>query len=122
MALELWYADPLRWGGLVLDAAYPVKMQNGKFVPRDLPENEAIQKVPFFVLVGDKDGGSGLWKSLTPKWREGKVPLTIRHIEGRKHEWLFGKAEVTLLLQWLDDIATGKLPQDAADEKKVDPN
>jgi predicted esterase len=120
MALELWHSDPMRWGGLVLDAAYPVRRENGKFVPKSLPKNDGIKKVPFLVLVGDKDGGSALWKQLTPKWREAGVPLTIRHIEGKGHTWLFGKAEVALLEKWLEDVAAGKLPADAPEAPKGD--
>ena len=112
MALNLWTADPTKWGGIVLDAAYPVKMEDGKYVPQELPKNEGIQKVPFLVLVGEKDGGSGLWKKLTPQWREARVPLTIRHIEGKGHTWLFGKDQVALLQTWLKDVAAGKLPAD----------
>ena len=110
MALELWYADPTKWGGLVLDAAYPVRQENGKFVPRPLPKNAGIKMVPLLVLVGDQDGGSALWKKLTPEWREAGVPLTIRHVEGKGHTWLFGKAEVTLLEMWLDEVGAGKFP------------
>jgi predicted esterase len=117
IALELWYADPSRWGGLVLDAAYPIRAENGKFVPRDPPRNEGIQKTPLFVLVGDKDGGAGLWKNLAPKWRDAKVPLTIQLVEGKGHTWLFGKAEIALLGKWLDDVAAGKLPQGPTEEK-----
>jgi len=118
MALELWYASPEKWGGLVLDAAYPVKQENGKYVPRALPKNDGIKKVPLLVLVGDKDGGSPLWKKLTPDWREAGVPLTIRHIEGKGHTWLFGKAEVALLETWLADVAAGKLPSDPQEKEK----
>jgi predicted esterase len=117
MALELWYADPTKWGGLVLDAAYPVRPENGKYVPRPLPKNDAIKKVPLFVLVGAMDGGSPLWKQLTPAWREAGVPLTIRHVEGKGHTWLFGKSETELLEQWLTDVAAGKLPSDPAESK-----
>jgi predicted esterase len=115
MALELWYADPEKWGGLVLDAAYPVKQENGKYVARPLPRKDGIKKVPFLVLVGDKDGGSALWKKVTPDWLEAGVPFTIRHIEGKGHTWLFGKAEVALLEKWLEEVAAGKLPKDAAE-------
>ncbi|MGE3803583.1 MAG: hypothetical protein AB7K24_02800 [Gemmataceae bacterium] len=113
MALELWHKDPERWGGLVLDAAYPVEMKEGRFVPRPLPEKEGIKKVPMFVLVGNKDGGAPLWEKLTPDWKKAGVPLTIRHIEGKGHTWLFGKAEVDLLAKWLDEVAAGKLPSDS---------
>lgn len=116
MALELYYAEPSRWGGLVLDAAYPVQRENGRFVPRPLPKMEGIKRTPILVLVGDKDGGSALWKKVTPEWREKLVPLTIRHIEGKGHTWLFGKTEVELLEKWLEEIAAGKKPADAEEK------
>ena len=118
MALELYYAEPSRWGGLVLDAAYPVQRENGRFVPRPLPRMEGIKRTPIFVLVGEKDGGSPLWKKVTPEWREKMVPLTIRHIEGKGHTWLFGKAEVELLEKWLEEVAAGKKPADAEEKKE----
>src|SRR5262249_48619443 len=120
MALMMWEADPGRWGGLVIDAAYPVRRENGRFVPSPLPKNDAIKKTPFFVLVGDQDGGSQLWKKVTPQWQEAGVPLTIRHIEGKGHTWLFGKAEIGLLEKWLEDVAGGKLPADTATEAPKD--
>lgn len=116
MALELYYAEPSRWGGLVLDAAYPVQRENGRFVPRPLPKMEGIKRTPILVLVGDKDGGAALWKKVTPEWREKMVPLSVRYIEGKGHTWLFGKPEVELLEKWLEDVAAGKKPAD--EEKK----
>jgi hypothetical protein len=116
MALELYYAEPSRWGGLVLDAAYPVQRENGRFVPRPLPKMEGIKRTPILVLVGDKDGGSPLWKKVAPEWREKMVPLTIRHIEGKGHTWLFGKEEVELLERWLGAVAAGKKPADSEEK------
>lgn len=119
-ALELYFDKPAIFGGLVLDAAYPLDMekrQQGKNEIHALPKDEAVQKVPMFVLVGDKDGGSQVWKNAEPAWREAGVPLTIRYVPNGVHQWLFGKSQVADLEEWLTQIADGKLPADPAPKK-----
>jgi predicted esterase len=111
MALEFYWSDCGKWGGLILDAAYPIDMNSyasGKVAPHALPKDPMIQKVPFFVLVGDQDGGAQLWKQVEPEWKQAKVPLTVRYVAGRRHEWLFGGPETDALEQWLKETAAGK--------------
>ncbi|HLY75920.1 MAG TPA: hypothetical protein VKU80_17505 [Planctomycetota bacterium] len=120
LALELYWADCLKYGGLVLDAAYPIDLgtyAQGRADPHALPKDPAIQKVPFFVLVGDQDGGSQLWKKVEPEWKQARIPLTIRYVAGRRHEWLFGGSETEALGQWLKEIALGKIPGQNPDKK-----
>ncbi len=120
MALEFFWANGSKFGGLILDAAYPLDLSTyaqGRADPHALPKDPAIQKVPFFVLVGDQDGGSQLWKKVEPDWKQARIPLTIRYVPGRRHEWLFGGAETEALEQWLKEIEAGKIPSQAADKK-----
>jgi predicted esterase len=120
MALEFYWADCSKFGGLVLDAAYPIDLSTyaqGRAEPHALPKDSAILKVPFFVLVGDQDGGAQLWKKVEPTWSQARIPLTIRYVAGRRHEWLFGGAETDALEQWLREIVAGKLPGQAPEKK-----
>ena len=112
MALMLWHANGAGLGGMVLDAAYPVRPgPDGKFARMEIPTDEATRKVPMFVLVGAKDGGSQVWKQMEAAFKEGGTPLTIRYIEGRGHEWLFGKTELDALDGWLDALGkSGEKP------------
>lgn len=113
MALELWSANPAGLGGLVLDAAYPVRMVGGKAVAMALPANEAARKVPMFVLVGTKDGGSQIWKQVEQPYRQAGVPLSILYLDGRGHEWLFGANELEALEKWLGELAAAPPAQPA---------
>ncbi|HLX60335.1 MAG TPA: hypothetical protein VKX17_03540 [Planctomycetota bacterium] len=106
MALELWTSVGAGLGGLVLDAAYPVRMgAGGKFAKMDPPKDDAALKTPMFVLVGTADGGSQVWKQSEDAYKKSGIPLTIAYLEGRKHEWLFGKSELDALDKWLADLA-----------------
>jgi predicted esterase len=112
MALSLWQNDPNSIGGMVLDAAYPVQRDpnTGQFSATPLPKHDGIKAVPILVVVGGKDGGAKLWKSLEDKWRQGGVPLVVRYVEGRGHEWLVAGKELTALEDWLKQVARGELP------------
>ncbi|HUW58954.1 MAG TPA: hypothetical protein VMZ92_20115, partial [Planctomycetota bacterium] len=111
-ALQLWQKDAGRFGGLVLDAAYPV-MRSGptQYAPLPLPEGEAVKQVPMFVLVGEDDGGARFWAQIEPVWRKAGVPLTIDYVPGRGHTWLFGNFQLAALDAWLADVAAGKVPR-----------
>jgi len=110
-ALALWQASPERFGALILDAAYPVRPgAGGRLEPMQLPEHPAARRTPFFVLVGEKDGGAQLWQKLEPSWRAAGVPLTLHIVPGQGHAWLFGPKQVDDLMAWLEQLKAGKLP------------
>jgi predicted esterase len=114
MALQLWEKEPAKFGGLVLDAAYPIDMdayrENQVALAKATPAGEAVKGVPIFVLVGDKDGAHVVWKQAEEPWRKAGVPLTIEYVAGGKHAWLFGKSQTEALDAWLRDVAAGKAP------------
>lgn len=122
-ALTLWQANPDQFGALILDAAYPLDLeayyQQGKAKLIDLPEHEALARVPFFVLVGERDGGSRLWKQAEEAWKQ-KVPLTVHYIPGQGHTWLFGRKQVEQLLEWLKTVPAPPAPAD--EEKPQEPS
>ena len=109
-ALMAWHPKPEQFGGLVLDAAYPVRPKPGGFDVLPLPSGEGVKRTPLFVLVGGQDGGSRVWKQVEPKWREAGVPLTIHTIPGKGHTWLFGPKQLDALCKWLGRIAKGQVP------------
>ncbi|MCZ7644832.1 MAG: hypothetical protein M5U26_06045 [Planctomycetota bacterium] len=115
MALSLWGADPRPYGGLVLDAAYPIDAEaymRGQVKAMDLPKDEAIRKIPVFALVGDKDGGAQMWQKVMNDWLSAGIPLTYRTVAGKGHTWLFGPEQKKALTEWLDQVAAGKFPSD----------
>ncbi len=113
MALMSWAKDPSRFGGLVLDAAYPIDVeayQRGEQKMIDPPAGDAATKTPVFVLVGTADQGHMAWKFAEPNWKAAGVPLVVNYVEKGKHEWLL-RAELNVTLdKWLEDVAAGKLP------------
>jgi predicted esterase len=110
-ALLAWSSHPEQWGALLLDAAYPIDIatMHGNHVS-SLSVTPAMRaaKVPILALVGGSDGGSQLWQAITPKWVEIGLPITLRVVPGRKHEYLFTGDEWKATLAFLD-----ALPHDA---------
>ena len=101
LALALWQARPGRYGGLILDAAYPVEEKDGRQVAISLPSDPAVREVPLFVLVGLKDPLAVFWRQVEGPWREAGVPLTVCYVPGKGHEWLLGDEEIAALEAWL---------------------
>ena len=110
MALLLFAAQPQQWGGLILDAAYPVRQTMGadgktQTTLLKLPENAALKPAPWFVLVGAKDGGARVWKDNEEHFRtQYGVPLTLHIVPEKSHAWLFDGAAQEQLEQWLKDL------------------
>jgi len=113
MALTLWLEDPARFGGLILDAAYPIDpaaYRQRRIEPLALPTDDeddaqARKGCPLYVLVGDQDGGHRVWKQIEEPWRAAGIPLTVDYVAGGRHEWLVKDAHATALLDWLAKAA-----------------
>ena len=118
-ALDLWQQKPDNYGGLVLDAAYPVKrLSDGRFVAMALGEgagNQAIKTVPVLALVGLEDDGFEVWQHIEPNWRKAGVPLKVIYVPGKGHQWLFDDLRTRELEKWLVQVADGKLPGQRAE-------
>ena len=94
---------------------------NGVKAGMKLPEGDAAKDVPIFVLVGDKDGGSALWKAVAPEWTKAGIHVRVDYVPNGRHQWLFGAQQVQALEGWLADVAAGKMPE-TPEPKAVDPN
>ena len=90
-ALTLWSSDPARLGGLVVDAAYPIRVELGpeggvRQATLSPPDSPAVKSVPIYVLVGEADQGGrglGIWREVESPWRKAGVPLTIHSVAGK---------------------------------------
>jgi len=106
MALILWKEDPGAFGGVVLDAAYPVtgRDADGRVQLLTLPKADAIQNVPFLVLVGEQDRGAAVWKKVQPEWEKAGIPVTLSVVPGKGHAWLLDGPQVAELERWLEGL------------------
>ncbi|MFB3890844.1 MAG: tetratricopeptide repeat protein [Phycisphaerae bacterium] len=133
MALSLWADNADKFGGLIIDAAYPVSqtVEGGRLVAKPLepPKGKDVRKTPILVVVGTEDFGAGgnaaaakargikplceMWRKVEKPWTDAGVPLTIEYVQGAGHGWLLrpsDKANLAVLEKWLDEVAQGKLP------------
>jgi len=110
LAIRLWHIKPANYGGIILDAAYPLAEQDGVQTPLDLPTADGVTTVPLFVLVGAKDEVSAVWRKAEGKWRKAGVQLTIRYVKGKGHQWLFGEEETAALDGWLSALPQAIVP------------
>ena len=114
VALGLWKDKPGRFGGLVLDAAYPMIMSPGGYKPMELDADHvdpAVKTVPILALVGGADPGAKSWQVVEANWKQAGVPLELILVPDKRHEWLFDKAQTERLEQWLTQLSVGKLPR-----------
>ena len=112
VALGLWKDKPGRFGGMVLDAAYPMIMSPGGYKPMDLDTDHvdpAVKTVPILALVGGADPGAKSWQVVEASWKQAGVPLEVVLVPEKRHEWLFDKAATDRLEQWLIELSAGKL-------------
>ncbi len=105
LALNAWRDNVEDLGGLIVDAAYPVqRAEGGRFTTFDPPDSPAVTSVPIYALVGGNDGGLGAWREVEQKWQKAGIPLTIRVVPNKGHEWLIGPKEIGPLEAWLKKI------------------
>jgi len=110
MALILWTAHPGAFGALILDAGYPLDaaaLAKGKVAVQPLPDDPAIAHTPILAIVGENDAGSQVWKQCEAAWQKAGVPLTVRYVPGRKHEWLLNDpVEKEALEDWVTALTS----------------
>jgi predicted esterase len=110
MALELYFDQPGQWGGLLLDAAYPLAVQGGQYVLRNLPaDTAALSKTPILAVVGEKDGGLAMWQKALPIWQAAGLSVQLESVPGQGHAWLLQGEVLKTALTWLEGVG-GKQP------------
>ena len=75
MALGQWKRNPGRFGGLVLDAAYPIIMSPGGGKPMELDADHvdpAVKTVPILALVGGADPVAESWQKVEAEMEAGR--------------------------------------------------
>lgn len=94
MALLLWQKHPDAFGGVVLIGAAP-RLDA-------LPAN--AESTAVLALVGEKEPIVEEWLRAVEPWRKAGIPLTLKIVEGRGHEFLLTPAELPLFEQWLQAV------------------
>jgi predicted esterase len=117
VALEFWMTKPELYGGLILDAAFPVEKRGDGHVVLAPPKNPAIKQVPILAFVGALDASAIVWQEAEEPWLRAGVPLTVRMIPDRGHDWLIEGSELELLDGWLAEL----LKKEAARGQVVSP-
>lgn len=97
MALLLWRKAPDALGGLVLIGTAPLP-------PDALPTRALAEGTAVLSLVGETEPSAATWVNAAPAWLAAGVPLTLKVVAGRGHEWLVDVNERTLLETWLDAL------------------
>jgi len=104
VALELWMTKPELYGGLILDAAYPVEKRGERQVILGPPMDPAIKHVPVLAFVGALDPSLRVWQEAEEPWLRAGVPLTLRIVPNKGHAWLIEGSERELLDRWLAGV------------------
>jgi hypothetical protein len=106
VAITLWKREPGAWGGLLLDAAYPVDLvpgtHNGTIIA--LTPEMLAAKTPMLALIGEQDVNLPTWQIALPIWTKAGLPVELRTVAGRGHEFLFTGADWTVVLAWLEHL------------------
>lgn len=122
MALMLWRQSPEKFGGLILDASYPVVPRaTGGYGMVPPPTGDAVRKCPVYAILGDQDGGTQFWVRCEDAYRKAGVPLTLHYVGGQGHTWLFGEAQRPRLYAWLAEVSAGRAPGGPTSRPAVQP-
>jgi predicted esterase len=105
MALELWASRPEDFGGLLLVAGAPRISQADEHAP---PSGPGHDRVPLLAFIGERDGSAPLWREALAPWRAAGVPLQVREVPEKGHQWLLSQGELARALEWLDGIARSR--------------
>jgi pimeloyl-ACP methyl ester carboxylesterase len=102
-SLGVWTQKPDQVGALILDAAYPVNVLPGNKIEL-IGNPPAKRPIPVLALVGELDPNARTWTDAAPAWKNAGIPLTVRRVAGKRHEWLFDAAEIQALDAWLTTV------------------
>jgi pimeloyl-ACP methyl ester carboxylesterase len=104
MAIHLWQKAPEALGGVVLIGTIPALVSDQAERPVVLPSPELVRGTAVLSLVGEKERGAAAWARVAAHWLDAGVPLTLKVVPARTHEWLIDEPERVLLSGWLDAL------------------
>ena len=113
LALQVWGQHPGEFGGMILDAAYPLDMQRymqHQAVLQELPNDPAVKQTPILALVGQADPEAQFWKQAQTVWGKAGVPLVVQYVAGAGHSFLLGGKQTPDIEAWLTKVAAGQKP------------
>jgi poly(3-hydroxybutyrate) depolymerase len=106
LALLLWVQFPGSFSGIAVVGAEPVAFGPGG-ATRDLepPPGEGARTTSLLVFEGAKERGARMWQGVLKPWRDAGIPLELRVVPGRGHEWLLAvPAEREAFLGWIENL------------------
>lgn len=101
-ALTHWTEHPGTWGGLLLDAAYPIIVTDAAHHRGTLlrPSPAALAThTPILAVIGGNDGNLPTWRMAMKEWP--KQEITLHEVPGHGHEFLYSGEEWSFTLAWL---------------------
>ncbi len=103
LALRWWGRDANAFGGIIVDAAYPI-LQHVKPYRVQPPPADANEAAPVLALVGQADNGSKVWQNVEPTWRKAGVSVEVLYVPGAGHTWLIQGRYLRRTLEWLAEL------------------
>ncbi|MFW5858828.1 MAG: TPR end-of-group domain-containing protein [Planctomycetota bacterium] len=97
-ALKLWREQPDRFGGLLLNAAYPIVIEGGGY---SLIQPPADATTPILVLSGSEDNGTALWRSHLADWNAQGLRVHLHEVPDKGHTFLFAGPAMDTVTEWL---------------------
>jgi predicted esterase len=100
LALRWWGRDANAFGGIIVDAAYPI-LQHARPYRVQPPPADANAAAPVLALVGQADNGAKVWQNVEPTWRKAGVSVEVLYVPGAGHTWLIRGKYLRRTLDWL---------------------
>ncbi len=107
-ALKLWHAEPERFGGLLLNAAYPIMRKGPGY---ELITPPAAATTPILVLSGSEDNGTALWRKHLPDWNDQGLRVRLHEVPDRGHTFLFAGPAMATVTEWLAKVGLRPQPK-----------
>jgi predicted esterase len=102
-ALQLWKAHPAAFGGLMLDAAYPLDVDGSQHAsPIQLTAADLAAKTPMLAIIGSEDPNLHFWNTVIPDWSTQGTLVSLITVPGAHHQFLYSGDAWTQALAWLD--------------------
>lgn len=105
MALHLWQKAPEVLGGVVVIGTVPALVSDNAAIQLTLPPADLAGGTAVLSFVGEQESGASAWAKAAPQWLAAGIPLTLKIVPARGHQWLISETETTLLDTWLTAVS-----------------